>query len=311
MQVALVYEGEKGIFIKNSTGKIYFKNRKCENNIRPGDLVSYEVVVDKEKYGFVNMTKIEKTDYDKRFIKCPAVYNKGDVILYVVSNGNEVSRALKTQIDGIEYTLKTHKPRCEWSFWEEVDDFAKKYGYEKGLISYFDTHSVVDLKWDKDKKFIINCLGFHFEKTSYYYYFEDITDIKIEKNKMQIIFSKYNTTKIFYYVFLGDGFIVTDKCSMQGGGISIKNEVIEEMLRTHTSSRKYFWIDDDKFEFKTMSEYDPDMDPNYPEWVRYEEVANQIKKRLTAKNAATLGVRCNYKAALGITFSRYDKILRW
>lgn len=299
MQVALVYEGEKGIFIKNSTGKIYFKNRKCENAIQPGDLVSYEVVVDKEKYGFVNMTKIEKTDYDKRFIKCPAVYNKGDVILYVVSNENELSRVLKTQIDGIEYILKTHKPRCEWSFWKEVENFTKKYGYEEGLISYFDTHSVVDIDFDRDKKFIINALGFHFEKASYYYDFDDVVDIKISQNKMEIKCFKHNTTRIFYYIFLGDWFIITDTCSMKDG-ISIKNEVINEMLEKHVSARKYFWIDDDKFEFKTMSEYDPDMDPNYPEWIRYENIANQIKKRLTAKNAATLGIKCNYKAALGI-----------
>ena len=127
----------------------------------------------------------------------------------------------------------------------------------------------------------------------------------IKDNHLYISKSFYGSDAIdivFFNNIYGTNNIPKNEFKPDDKYIDITDDIFNELLQKHISiSGGYIKIKefDISFNFKTPSDYSKEMDPQYPEWIKYEEWANNIKKSLTQKNIFNIGKFANPKYVLG------------
>lgn len=301
MFYSILLKTEKGLFCKNSDGKIYFPADKGsapfipeydKNEFQAGDVVQCEIIKDMEKYGFVVMKKVQ-TEYPKTRGTDTIFYN-GQNFVSVSMSGNVCA-----VIDGREWVLQPYN-RYPGNAMQ-----LKDCGYTSDVIKVrIAAGKCKDLVWDDpiSRKLIVNKMA---EMAS--------TDIKAVYIKGPYIIY-VEETKYSHRELRGVR-VIDEICFLPIGGSTqaenlstwenITGKIADECMAKHvTCIRLWNSILPREFVFKSYDDYDPDMDPVYPEYTEWKEWANRAKKIITAKNAGTYAPLISEKRIFSFPLSK-------
>lgn len=302
---AIVQGNEKGKFVRKYTGKIYFPDRiyTDHKDIVIGDFVKCDITKDKDKFGYVHMEKCTKTDD-----VIPHIIGRS---MYIIHKDN-IAIVFEfdycyVYIDGEKYSLYRERgnyPTVALENGYSVDTAFDYIVMVRGLSK--------PLHWEDNecKKNIIRHMYF-------ISFFQNINDIGISLDKYLVIrysnaYSSYETIHFYAYIdSLGWGelsnahFSNDTKDNLAKQAVSIKQEIIDEIKRAHVTLKAIPLFHtpnyDEEFCFKSAEEYNPEDDPDYPDWNRYVNWRdNFIKKSITAKNAAKYSEYISLDKVLGI-----------
>ena len=301
---AIVQGNEKGKFVRRNTGKIYFPDRiyTDHKDIVIGDFVKCDVTRDKDRFGYVHMEKCTKTDDVVPYITDGSMYiiHKDDVAIireyayfYVYMDGEKQ----------FLYKERGAYPTVALENGYSVDTASDYIVMVRGLSK--------PLHWEDNecKKNIIRHM--------YSRLFQNINDIGISLDKYLVIrianaYANYESIRFYAYtdtfglVELDNVHFGNDtKDNLAKQAVSIKQEIIDEVKRAHITLKTVPLFHtpnfDEEFCFKSVEEYNPEDDPDYPEWNRYVNWRdNFIKKNITAKNAAKYSEYISLDKVLGI-----------
>lgn len=299
---AIVQENEKGKFVRRNAGKIYFPDRiyTDHKDIVIGDFVKCDVTKDKDRFGYVHMEKCTKTDDVVPYITDKSIHiiHKDDVaIIYEYAY-------CYVYIDGEKHFLYKEReiyPTVAFENGYIVDTASDYIVMVRGLSK--------PLHWEDNecKKNIIRHIDSIWSNRNIKF---DI-GISLDKYLMIIrsVYSGYETIHFFAYTdtfgWVNTHFSNDTKDNLAKQAVSIKQEIIDEVKRAHVTLKTIPLFHtpnfDEEFCFKSAEEYNPEDDPDYPEWNRYVNWRdNFIKKNITAKNAAKYSEYISLDKVLGI-----------
>ncbi len=295
---ALLLKNDKGFYCKQPDGKIYFpaKQTPLDTNLKNGDVVKCETIIDKDTYGFAKITKATTEKPAHRDMKI--AYNGTDWLMI-----NENLNVIIAQINNEYITVYScpFRARMEAYPYNILRDAGYETDHTKFAKELGDTKT---LSWDDpvSKKLIINGLGrlgwvsilsdIMIKDENLIYVGKDKYDQKPEKIcAIRINDELYFINKYWYEMIKGDTEGYTSIFDL------VKEEVKEKHLRHTTLCAAVL---PRNFRFKDYEDYDPEMDPDYGEYREWKEWANKAKKIINAKNASQYGLYINEANVFGL-----------